>query len=411
MSRLYLSEEGRVLSTLGEELTAFRRARKQLELPGTDEPGILYVLARSHGDVVRPLHLAVNGTEVAPIEPDATGVYCWREIEVEASLLREGMNSFEFWAETSAMNAWALAVEGGHVQPRSSLSDDSGKSWRSERMGYLNLLRGEYVVRMRLAEGEDPEPAAVVPEDPACPRLESLRQATPLEARQPGPLLTRVRTLSSWLASSWEHTSSARATQNTPWDAETILAWGSSQCGHSGQRPIAMCVHYGVALVSFCQALGIPARCAVLMGTPNGFDGHFVAEVWFEEYGKWVMVDPNADAICWKDGKPLSIPEIQQAGDDLRGVIEWGPGSNFQRTFPHMVEFIQENLEKGVCFRHRSVWHRADLISHPELSPPGHGSVSYCETGLVWEKRDLGNFGMFPLFAEPEYFDAPPVQI
>lgn len=412
MSKIYLSEEGRVIPTLGEELTTYRRARKQLELPGTDAPGILYVLARSHGDVGPLLRLAVNGTEVAPIEPNATGVYGWHEIEVETSLLREGKNTFEFWTETSAMNAWALAVEGGHVQPGSSLSDDGGKSWRGERMGYLNVLRGEYVVRLRLAEGEDPVPAAVVPEDPACPRLESLRQAVPREARQQGTLLGRVRTLSSWLSSSWEHTSSARAAQYTPWDAETILAWGSARRGHSGQRPISMCVHYGAAFVSFCQALGIPARCAVLMGTPNGFDGHFVAEVWFAEYGKWVMVDPNADAICWKDGKPLSIPEIQQVGDGLGELIEWGPGSNFQRTFPHMVEFIRDNLEKGVCFRHRSVWHRADLISHPELSPPGHGSVSYCETGLVWEKRDLQRgFGMFRYFAEPAYFDAPPAQI
>jgi hypothetical protein len=248
----------------------------------------------------------------------------------------------------------------------------------------------------------------VVPEDPACPRLETLRQAAPREARQRGPLLGRVRALSSWLASSWEHTSSARAAQYAPWDAATILAWGRSQCGHSGQRPITMCVHYAVAFVSFCQALGIPARCAVLVGTPNGFDGHFVTEVWFAEYGKWVMVDPNADAICWQDNEPLSIPQIQRLGDDLSGVLEYGPGAGFQRTFPHIVEFVRDNLEKGLCFRHRSVWHRADLVSRPELSPPGHGSVSYCESGLIWETRDRDDFGMFPLFGESSYFDAPP---
>ena len=135
MSRLYLSEEGRVAPTLGEELTTFRRARKQLELPDTGEPGILYVLARSQGNGVPALRLAINGTEVEPIEPDATGVFIWREIEVEASLLREGANSIEFWTDTSVMDSWALAVEGGHVQPGSSISDDSGVSWRSERMG------------------------------------------------------------------------------------------------------------------------------------------------------------------------------------------------------------------------------------------------------------------------------------
>ena len=408
MSKLYHTEEGRVIPTLGEELTRFRRARKTLELPATEAPATLFVLARSYGDAVPPLRLAINGTEAEPIPPDASEVYRWREIEVDPSLLKEGPNDFELWTDTGVMDSWALGIEGGHAQPGSALSDDAGATWRSERMGYLNVMRGEYVARIRLAEGEDPAPDPVVPEDPTCARLEPLREAAPSEARQPGPLLGRVRALSTWLSSSWEHTASNRAAQYTPWDAGTIVSWGSRRSGHDGQRPIAMCVHYAAAFVSFCQALGIPARCAVLIGTPNGFDGHFVAEVWFEEFGKWVMVDPNSDAICWRGAQPLSIPEIQEAGDKVADLIEWGPGSDYQRTFPHMVEWLRDNLEQGVCFRHRSVWHRADLISRPELSPPGHGSVSYCETGLVWETRDKERFGMFPLFGEPAYFEAPP---
>ena len=102
--------------------------------------------------------------------------------------------------------------------------------------------------------------------------------------------------------------------------------------------------------------------------------------------------------------------EIQAEGSDLKGVIEYGKGTEFQRTFPHMVEFVQNNLEKGLCFGHRSVWYRSDLLAHPEFSPPGHGSLCYCETGLVWEKRDLEmGFGMFPYFGDPEYFDGAPL--
>ena len=58
-----------------------------------------------------------------------------------------------------------------------------------------------------------------------------------------------------------------------------------------------MCVHYAVAFVSCCQALGIPARCAAVTGALNSGPGHFVAEVWFEDYAKWVVVDPNTDAL------------------------------------------------------------------------------------------------------------------
>ena len=46
MSKLYLSENGRVVPTLCEELTTYRRARKLLHLPPTSGPGVLHLLAR-----------------------------------------------------------------------------------------------------------------------------------------------------------------------------------------------------------------------------------------------------------------------------------------------------------------------------------------------------------------------------
>ncbi|HJP29342.1 MAG TPA: transglutaminase domain-containing protein, partial [Candidatus Latescibacteria bacterium] len=205
------------------------------------------------------------------------------------------------------------------------------------------------------------------------------------------------------------HTSSARAEQYAPWDAETLLAWAPGQRGHNGKRPIAMCVHYAAALVSAAQAVGIPARCAVLTEAVNGMQGHFVAEVWEPDLGKWVVVDPNADAMFVQDGIPMSMTEIQNAGQGIGELIEFGPGTEFQLTFPHIVEFAEQNLKKGVCFRHRSVWHRADLLTSPWMSPPAHGSLSYCETGLVWERRELDRgFGMFPAFGDSSWFDAAP---
>ncbi|MBI2950664.1 transglutaminase domain-containing protein [bacterium] len=408
MSRLYYTEHGHVVPTLCEELTRWRRARKVLRLPATAAPGTLYLLARCYKDSPLLLRVSINGNEIPPIPPGNPVAYFWYDVKVDPSLLKEGANTFEFWTDAPAMNAWSLAMESGHARPESAVSDDGGRTWRGEKMGYLSVLLGEYVARMRLTEGVDPAPPSVAWEDPSGPRLARLREIMPPAAVDEGPLVRRVRALSAWLSASWEHTSSGRAAQYAPWDAETILAWGKARSGHAGQLSITMCVHYGAAFVSCCQAVGIPARCAVLMGTPNGYDGHFVAEVWFEDYGKWVMVDPNADAVLFRDGVPLSIPEIQRAGGDLSGLIEWGPGADFQRTFPHMVEFVKNNLEKGVCFRHRSVWYRADFQSHPELTPPGHGSTSYCETGLVWERQDREKFGMFPYFGDAGYFDAPP---
>jgi transglutaminase-like putative cysteine protease len=407
MSQLYLSEAGRVVHTLGEELTTFRRARKTLQLPPTVHPATLYVLARPYAETSLSLRVAVNGNEIPAIMPERPGSYNWYAITLDDALLRAGANSFDLWTDGTAMNGWSLAIEPGHRDPASYVSDDGGRSWRNERMSYLSVLRGEYVVRLRLAEGHDPTPPAMVREDPTHPRAASLRRIMPQAALEHGPLLGRVRALSSWLSSSWEHTS--WSAQYCPWDAETILAWGPARVGHAGQRPIVMCVHYAAAFVSCCQAVGIPARCAVTMGTLNGSDGHFVAEVWFDEYGKWVLVDPNLDAILWKNGVPLSVSEVQAAGTDLGSLVEWGPGTAYQRQYPHVVEFIEDNFLRGLFIRHRSIWARADFLSHPELTPPGHGSLAYCETDLVWETCDMDRgFGMFPYFGEASYFDAPP---
>jgi hypothetical protein len=409
MSRLYVTEKGHVVPTLCEELTTFRRSRKVLPLPATESPATLYVLARSYPGNDLPLRLAVNGNEVPPVPSGLTDGYRWYEVTVDPNLLEAGDNVFEFWTDATAMNAWSLAIEAGHAEPASFVSDDGGRSWRNSEMGYLNVLRGEYVARVRMAEGKDPDPPAVVWEDQTSPRLESLRQVIPAQALQSGSLLQRIRALTFWLSTSWEHTSSAVAAQYGPWDAETILAWGRTRSGHAGQLPIVMCVHYAVAFVSCCAAANIPARCSVLWGTLNEANGHFVGEVWFEDYGKWVMVDPNLDAILWQNGVPMSVTEIQQAGTDLAPFVEWGPGIEFQRQNPRLGNWVEDVFLSGLCFRHRSVWWRTDFLSHPELAPPGHGSTAYCETGLVWEKRDLQRgLGMFPYFAESDYFDVYP---
>ena len=398
-----------MIPSLCEELTRFRRARKILELPATAAPAEVFLLARCYPDNTRPLRLAVNGAEAAALEPSRPGAWQWYRLEVEAGALRPGPNRFEMWTDTAAMDGWSLALEAGHAAPGSELSDDGGSTWRRERMAYLNAVLGEYVVRVRLAEGEDPPPPAMVWEDPRSPRVRSLRGRLPAEAREGGETLSRARALSSWLAASWEHTSGARGHLYGPWDAETALSWGPARQGHNGQRPILMCVHYAASLVSACQSVGIPSRCAVLTEAVNGANGHFVAEVWAPEWEKWVVVDPNLDALFVEGGIPMSMAEIQAAGPAIGGRIEYGAGTAFQRTFPHIVEFQEQNLERGLCFRHRGLWHRADLLSQPRFSPPGHGSLSYCETGIVWERRDLERgFGMFPAFGGPAWFDAPP---
>jgi hypothetical protein len=412
MSRLYCTERGHVVPTLCEELTRWRRARKQLWLPGTTTPARLYVLARPYPSAPGegwPLRIAVNGTELPPVAGVRPGDYQWYEVAVPPGVLVAGANAFDLWTDAPAMTGWSLALEPGHAAPQSFVSDDAGGTWRNESMGYLSVLRGEYVVRLRLAEGDDPAPPALTWEDPAAARVRRLREVMPAAALGTAPLLARVRALTGWLSTAWEHTGVAAKTAYTPWDAETILAWGRAGAGHFGQAPIVMCVHYAAAFVSCAQAAGMAARCAPIWGTVNGFDGHFVAEVWSDAHGKWIMVDPNVDAIFTDKGSPLSIAEIQRLGDDVAPFVEWGRGSAFQRQNPRLAGWLDRVYLTGTCFRHRSVWRWGDYLTHPQHAPPGHGWPVYCETGLVWETRDLDRgLGMFPSFGGEAYFNAPP---
>ena len=409
MSKLYYTENGHLIPSLGEEITRFRRARKVLTLPNTGKPATVYLDARTYTGSTVPLRMAVNGREVEPILPSPRDHYRWYETAVDPSLLVAGTNTFDFWCDTTAMNAWSLALEAGHAEPDSYVSDDGGTTWRNHHMGYLNIVRCEYLLRVRLAEGRAPAPPPMVWDDPASPRSESLKWLVPQAAREPGPIMDRARALTTWLASSWEHTGADVAAQNTPWDPETILDWAPAQRGHNGQRPIANCIFYGVTFTSACQAVGIPARCAVFADKPDGRNGHFVAEFWAQEHEKWVMVDPNTDAHFIKDGVPMSVSEVQKSAPDLESLIEFGPGIDAQRRNPRLSQWFQDGYLDGSPFRHRSAWYRADLLTHPEHSPPGHGAgIAYSETGIVWEERDRELWGMFPHFGSPNYFDAPP---
>jgi hypothetical protein len=408
VSRLYYSEAGNVVPLMCEELTRFRRARKTLPLPKTDGPAELFVLARPHDATTSCLRSSVNGIELPTLQPRPPYKYQWYEISVPASVLRPGPNTFELWADTPGMNGWSLALEDGHAHPGSFITNDEGRTWRNSRMGYLNVAQAEYVVRVRLIEGQDDAPPLMISEDPDHPRLQRIREMIPSAAFDVRSMVERVRTLASWVSTRWEYRDTTAGVVYAPWDPDTILTWGKAGDGHSGYTPIVMCVHYSVLMSLCCLAAEIPARCAAFTGAINGYNGHFTVEVWSEEFGKWIFVDPTLDAMFFRSGEPLSVAEIRRL-DDLGRFVEWGPGHDFQVRNPVIASFVEDNFLKGVCFQHRSLWPRTDFLSHPECTPAGHGSTSYCETSLVWQSDDKAlGFGMFPCFASLDYFDAAP---
>jgi hypothetical protein len=405
MSGLVTNETGRVVASLGEEVNGRRHARTELAIGA--EQASLYVLARSHRADGPPLEVRIDGTPVGAFPASGDPVLTWRELTLPRGA-GSATSSVTLSSSGRAMDAWSLGVDyttGGGDQ----LSIDGGDTWSTDRIGHLHLAPARYVVRARVETAEDPQPPAHSWEDRQHPMVQAFADQLPAEALASSDPLTTARALSTWVCRSWRYRNTSEATQYTPWDPPTILSWGAREQGHAGNLPVVMCVHYALVLTAACQALGIPARCAVLTGSVNGFDGHFVTEVWSEQLGRWVMLDPTFDvAVVTPDG-PADLNTIRDLGTEVRHHVVAGPGIEERLAMPSQRLWFEENLLRGVCFRNRSLWPRSDFLSRPDLTPPGHGSSSYTELDLVWDERCRDNgFGMFRYFGGVEWFDAPP---
>jgi hypothetical protein len=396
---------------MAEELSTRRRARKVMDLPATGGPATMYVWARCYPGNHHPLRIAVNDSEIASVRPQPGKLddgYSWYELEIPADRLIDGSNRFLFWADSDAMNAWSLGVEYGHASSGSEVSTDGGTHWSGERLGYLNVGRGEYAVRIRLAEGDDPAPPHFVAESRNQDGLVRFRELLDTEVKPGQTPLEQVRVLATWAAGRWGYRNAQKASQYAPWDPLTIIAWGEARSGQAGRPPITFCVHYAVTFVSACWAYGIPARCVVFAEDVNSNYGHFAAEVWIADLQKWVLVDANEDAL-FSDGEVLlSAAEVCAMRFDIRRIVRWGPGHRIQTRSRAMRSWINDVMLTGRCFVYFGIWPRADFFSHPEQSPPSHGWGAYAELDFIWpvETRDAG-FGMFRYFAPKEWFASP----
>jgi len=412
MSQLFYSERGHVVPTLSEELTTFRRARKVFRLPDPSsvERATLYLLARPYPGCDHPLRLRLNGQEMPSLPPGPESWMHWYAVPIPVESLQVGPNTVELWTDSLAQASWSLGIEYGHAAPYSSLSLDGGRSWQNSRMGLHHLAPGEYVVRLRLyGPGlADPPPPPFIPERPDSPRLAALREWLPAQVRTGGSPWEQVRALTAWIAPQWPYTHSGQADLYTPWDPWTILAWGAAGRGHQGMKPIAMCVHYNVLLACAAAALGLPVRCAAVTGGVGTGWGHFVVEVWLEDYGLWAMADANTDVMFVEGNRPLSIEECYARRAELPALAAPGPGAEAQAET--LKDWLRDFFYTGKCFRLRSLWNRLDLLSHPEQAPPGHGQAAYCETDLVWSQTNVvgDELGMFPYVVPAAQLDQPP---
>jgi hypothetical protein len=91
------------------------------------------------------------------------------------------------------------------------------------------------------------------------------------------------------------------------------------------------CAQYAEVLVSTAASLGWVDRPLALrrhqgVNKVGGSTEHSVTEIWSNQYGKWVMLDPTSNMYLEKDGVPLNAYEIRQEwfyhdGKDLVFVV------------------------------------------------------------------------------------------
>lgn len=74
------------------------------------------------------------------------------------------------------------------------------------------------------------------------------------------------------------------------------------------------CLNKSKILAECCLALGIYARRVVIMPfSPYDFDNHVVVEIYDEDLGKWIMLDPTLDGYFIDENKtPLGLLEIRE---------------------------------------------------------------------------------------------------
>jgi hypothetical protein len=146
----------------------------------------------------------------------------------------------------------------------------------------------------------------------------------------------KVRTVSRWVRSQWEHNGQNQPTKEDP---ITILQ-------EAAQGKQFRCVEYSEVLCGALNALGIPARVLALKTRdvetrPSGA-GHVVTEAYLRDLNKWIMVDGQWDVIPVLDQTPLNAVELQKAlAEGKAGLtVDGFSGTEADTYFPWIQEYL-----------------------------------------------------------------------
>ena len=156
-----------------------------------------------------------------------------------------------------------------------------------------------------------------------------------------------------------------------PWDGLVIRELASRDLS------LGMCTHYATVFVQAATAIGFVAR-------HNVIQGHCVAEVWVNDWQKWVMFDPGGDTDDTRKGTyhkerhgvPMSALEAHRAWvrQDFAGV----------KMVPAIAETKYEPDKWLKHFERFCVTLREDNLTSVSAGEPEHGWGPYHFDGYLW---------------------------
>jgi hypothetical protein len=119
--------------------------------------------------------------------------------------------------------------------------------------------------------------------------------------------LSKIKAILNWTNHQWEHSGSNNPSKS---DALTILT--EAKEGNKFR-----CVEYGIVVSAALNSIGIPTRVLSLktqdVEKVKRGAGHVVAEVYSQDFKKWVYIDAQFNVIPMLNEIPLNAVEFQNA--------------------------------------------------------------------------------------------------
>jgi len=238
-------------------------------------------------------------------------------------------------------------------------------------------------------------------EDYRCELLRTLRARFELDAVVAG---AQTEFEAIMRLSRWAYEAPLKDCTHFPWNVLDWLALERNREGHivrntyTQRRRDAMCLYPNVVLAAACLSMGIPARHVNLHS--EGMTGHEIAEVWSNDYRKWIHLDATRD-YYWYDPRtcvPLSTLEIHQVlADRLEETERWDRPYLFRQDLRAMEEDLPIALREGDhehsvkegaltmfhTFCHFRIVPRTNVFSQPRPLPVSQGTEVWAWNGYL----------------------------